>query len=502
MTPATTWKTGRPAMHAGAAATVLCCAFALEASVHAAHARTNSLSAPTLRCSAQTGDSGDYPAATFQKHRRALSKPGVHEQDGWWFSAASQVLPPDAPPSLVDSTRRRLAVAALGQLSAVRYGQLLPEGSASPEVRLTASEVARTCDPAPWSAAGVVTVLDESDRGAVTVVRAVPASSLMRSLLSRDDVVSRLRARAHQQALTLDEALVLVELGPPEPKAQAEAAEAALKSIDAAFGRGVSMTVRREWTLPDGRLCTECVQGWMMSAARAVAGKSESSGVDVAAHASEIRKLDRDETLQLLARRMHDKALRSHAASLLAAQGWHRCAELIGGETLEVKSPQLARDSNLPDALRRAVLESPLLITLLLSGGSAPIALSPDEGPEIQEALDCLRLDPKDSECGAARMLVDSLNRNPSTPAAKVLAGLLLNGGEPTVARVLMQAVLRASPNDALAAVYLLRADRALGDRISSQGLAARMLSDMPLTPQWRAETESFISWSRGQPQQ
>jgi hypothetical protein len=497
MTCAQRCQTRRPAVPAGAAAAVLCYAFAVAASIQAATTRTTSPSARAMRCVAQAGDSGDSPAASFQKHRTALSKPGVHEQDGWLFSAASQVLPPDAPPSLVDSTRRRLAVRALGQLSAVQYRDLVPENSASSEVRAILSEVARGCDASPWSASGVITLLEESDRGTVVVVRAVPSATLMASRLTADQVLSCLRGRARDRTLAVDEAMVLLELGPDEGPMREEAALILLKALDASFGRGVSLTVRRQWTLPEGRVCTECVGGWILPASKAVAAR-ETPGAQVGAlQASELHKLDRDGALQLLGRRMHDKGLRSHAVSVLKAGGWHRSAELIAGDTLSVDAPRLSGSGTLSSALRRALMESPAIVTLLMSTGSAPIAFDPAEGPEIAEVLDCLRLDPSDSDCGAMCTLIASMNRAPNAPAAKLLAGLLMRAGEPATARVLMRSLLQYSPGDTLAALYLLRADRLLGDRASSRDLAIRMLADLPLSQQWREEIESFLEWSR-----
>lgn len=440
----------------------------------------------------------DSAEAAFARHREQLLTVGLHERDGWIFSTAQQSLQGDVPRQATDRIESRLRLQSLAQMSRARFDSILRSTDFTPPVRLAAAEAADRCfGGAPWSAAGVLTVMAEESGQTFVVVCALPRASLLSAQVTVQQLLDCLRRQAKERTLTMKDAMVLREMERSGTDAASSAAdETLLDAFDRTLGRGISLTARSSWTLPDGSTCPECLQAWSVPAARAASEGLSVRDALLPVPEKVARGLPIDEALPLLGKRAHDRSLHAAILERLRKDGWLGCAKSLDAAPLPVARLGESPDGTLPAASQAELLEVPLIMSMLLSDGRAQPRLSVDEPADMRAAITLLSGQSANAVPKAIGILAKSLSKSPSSPAAKLLAQLLLVQREPALARALAQAAVASGPEDGFAHMLLLRAERQIGSKDAVAALVPKILQGIPLKPEWKAEAEAAGAWA------
>ena len=440
----------------------------------------------------------DSAAVAFRRHRDEILAPGMHELDGWVFSTVHHALPDGVRQPASDRLEGRLKMRAVAQMSEARFDSVLRSTDAAPAVRLAAAEAAGRCfGGGAWSAAGVVTVMSEISGDVFVVVCALPRASLVSAQVTDQQLLNCLRSRAKDRTLNMRDAMVLREMeGSPANAASASADDVLLDALGRLHGRGISLTARRSWTLPDGSACPECFQAWSMPAARAASEGRSVRDTLVPIPKKAAQELSLEEALQLLGKRAHDPALHAAIQERLRKDGWIECAKSLDAEPLPIAQVGALAGDALPATARADLLETPLIMSMLLSGGRAQPRLMREEPADMRAVITLLSSDSADAVPRAIESLSASLAKSPSAPAAKLLAQLLIVQREPDLARALAQAAIMSSPEDGFAHLLLLRAERQRGSKDAVAALAPKVLEELALKPEWRSEVEALSAWA------
>ena len=416
-----------------------------------------------VAASPNAGDRGDRTMIeVYEGSRDLLGNPGVHSKGGFVFSVIRFS-------NAEDSRDDRELDEAQGALFATRgfllekVSQALPLSDRSTAVRNVAHKIALTCAQDAVAVDSIQTVFSGVIGDSTVVVQGMPIAAVDRIKVAVDDLVPCIAARADKGAISVPEAMVLLELCPDASPLLPKVRGIAVAAFSSAYGSGIDLTVRGAWTNEGKTVSADALELWSLSASKAVArGETLSEAfapIDLALLAS----LDLEERFTFLGHRMHDPNAIAALVKSLTDDGWLRAAEVMSAKPLSLAIVRDHQGFKLSPDLRAKIASTPIVTLLMLTAGQANVALT--TGAESQLLVDArVAFDRKELAdlLRAATLLQQSVASDPQIEAMVLLGATLLALDDPALALPICTAAFRAVPAHRYAGINLLRALRAL----------------------------------------
>jgi hypothetical protein len=430
------------------------------------------LGAPVSHSAAQTSQD------IFATHKTEILTEGVRELGGFVFAtqiAANQRRADQASPAAV---RRMLQWQV--EKSA---GWSMPDSA----VRRAALFAAPACLPSPFDSTTIETVaMVGRPDGTVMTVHSLRADRLRDVRLSVTDLVACLRTRLDAGRATLLDALLVAELD-PDGVSQAEFSG----WLDRLCGPGFAATRTGQWPAAlDG------IEDWRRAADLALKrGESLSGAVNPTPLARCEAMMDPGECLMLLGRRANDAHLLNRSRVLLLSQGWTRSAAMLpqrGAACGGLVDPGQSRVAALT---RHMVATSAPFLQLLLSDGTAEIAMSRVAAPSYEEARIAFNGATPESLQRATSLLAQSFVTTPDVPTAVLLSAALLALDDPAIAFPVARLAFRQSPEHPYAGVNMLRAAKACGRREIAAAMIEEVKAKASLDAWGKSQLAEIESW-------
>ena len=419
----------------------------------------STIGAVLIACSSFAAVSQQDGRSLFQSNRAELAIAGVHRLGGFVYSTVRC-------PTLSrqnELSRRAAPTAAVRQMLESHVAAQLSCTECTPTVQRAAAAVGLSCLERSIAFQGLETVCDEVEGSEFVVVRCIPAAKLDALRMDRDQVMQCVLARADKGAISVPEAMVLLELCPDASPLLPKVRGIAVAAFSSAYGSGIGLTVRGAWTNEEKTVPADALELWTLSASNAVARGNSLSDALAPIGPAFFASRDLEERFAFLGHRMHDPNAIAALAKSLTDDGWLRAAEVMSAKLLPLAVVRDHHGFKLSPDLRAKIASTPIVTLLLLTAGQANVALT--TGAESQLLIDGrAAFDRKELAhlLRAATLLQQSIASEPQIEAMVLLGATLLALDDPALALPICTAAFRAVPAHRYAGINLLRALRAL----------------------------------------
>lgn len=439
----------------------------------------------------------------FDRSPAELSVVGIHEAEGFVFSAARVGLPAEATDLRKEGAKMKANLLALRGFLEERIRERQEILSLPPAVARAASDVLLTCALTATVMQGVEQVHTAIDGEGAICVLALPKASVDAMVVSIGDPLTCLSARA--DSCSLPEAMVFLELAPPSSEFHTLAAASVRSRMAAAYGMGITAMIDANWSPSDISAVRASVAGWVGSITAATApGEHPLVGVAPLGEGV-LDKLTSEELLALSAVRVFDQAVQQAAVKRLRDAGWARSASMLEAHPVQVAAfaplPSLAPAPTVDRQWLSKVATTPVVTLALVTGGTVTLPLAGGEpSAEVLRAREEFAKPGSEALNATIGLLQENLATAPSTHGMITLGAALLAGNEFQVALPVCRAAYRADPTHEHAGVNLLRVLRALELRDQAAELVVKLRASIEATTDdWgRTQLDRIEEWSLG----
>jgi hypothetical protein len=431
----------------------------------------------------------------FNREREALLQEGVHRIAGYVFATTTVRIQDGTSEALRDSAMHRAELRGTGELVKFRVGECLDAGRDSTGYRRAVTDLAASCLGEPVPLRGIVRVWADAGASAATVVQAVPAVALDALVITREEVTTCLTERIREGTAPPSAPLVLRELEGSTPEDPAGSRRRLASALARVFGPGVEVGLSDGWTSADGRICGECLAGWItpveavVSRVGVIGTSLEPISIDV------LEQLTLDELMVLFAQRVHDSGVEAAVVTRLRDAGFACSAAEFALARHQLKPPADASTSAIPNDLRAEVVSAPVVMVLLLTDGVCAVQWDQQAPPWLAAARAAFDEPTPQGRERSIRLIADGLGHTPNVDGVSLLAAALLDADDAVLAEPLARAAFLAMPRHEFAGINALRAARALGMRDRAKELFPRVAAEARLGAWGRAQLNAVAAW-------